>query len=486
MQTPSQNLGKTFKVDYFLENSIEKSRRLSSLRLPAKATIYYMLSSALAKAVGILTTPIFTRILTGEEYGRYTFYMSWLGLCTTVCTSFISQAVIYRGLEKFKAEKDEFIFSSFVPGIGFSAIFCALLFAFRRLFDLNGDIVVLLTIQIFCDIIVGFCQTLRRYSYDYRGLSLTNAVSVISTPILAAILIFGAKAGYQGRIFALLLVSLMIASPHLSRILHIGKVKFNKEIAIYISKRSFPLLPHAASVAVGAEIDKLMITAMLGAEALAKYSVAHTLGLGLGFAVSALASALYPWVIRKLSAGKDETVEPIFSAIVSGLGASAMTVALLVPEIFMFLAPPEYADARLATIPLLLSTLPSFASSFITLAIVHSEHSGYTSVSAIAQVAASLLLNFILIPRLGFIGSALSLLISNLVTLFINFKFLKSVKLEGIISKIRLFKAMLLTSAISLASPLLYPAPALRIIMLILPATILLRTFAGIKELIWE
>ena len=100
-----------------MDNSIQKGGRLNTLRLPAKATIYYTLSAALAKAVGILTTPIFTRILSGEDYGKYTFYMSWLGLCTTVCTSVISQAVIYRGLEKFKSEKEKFIFSSFVLGI---------------------------------------------------------------------------------------------------------------------------------------------------------------------------------------------------------------------------------------------------------------------------------------------------------------------------------------------------------------------------------
>ena len=98
-----------------LEHSLSKnSGRGISLRLPAKATIYYTLSSALAKAVGILTTPIFTRILSGEDYGKYTLYMSWLGLCTTICTSFVSQGVIYRGLEKFKTQKEEFIFSSFV------------------------------------------------------------------------------------------------------------------------------------------------------------------------------------------------------------------------------------------------------------------------------------------------------------------------------------------------------------------------------------
>ncbi len=469
-----------------MENSLQKGGRWSSLRLPAKATIYYTLSSALAKAVGILTTPIFTRILTGEDYGKYTFYMSWLGLCTTICTSVISQAVIYRGLEKFKAQKDEFIFSSFTLVIGFTAVFCLLLFAFYDILDLTRGIILLLMIQLFCDASVGIYQTVRRYDYSYRALSVINAVSVVATPLLSAILIFGAKIGYRGRIFALLLVSLMIASPHVARVLRNGKEKFNKKIALYISRRSLPLLPHAASVAVGAEIDKLMITAALGAEALAKYSVAHTLGLGIGFAVSALASALYPWVIRKLSSGCDEAVEPISSAILNALGALAMIIALLVPEIFMFLAPPEYSDARLATIPLLLSTIPSFSSSFITLGIVHAEHSGYTSVSAIASVVVSVILNSILIPRLEYVGAALSLLLSSLVTLGVNYVFLKRIGLDSIFSQKAFFKSLLITSAVAVATPLIYSYLALRILGLVLPVTILFYTFFGIREFILE
>ena len=469
-----------------MEKSIQRGGRWKALRLPAKATIYYTLSSALAKAVGILTTPIFTRILSGEDYGKYTFYMSWLGLCTTICTSVISQAVIYRGLEKFKSQKEEFVFSSFTLGIGFTGIFCLLLFAFYDILGLDRRLILLLSIQLFCDISVAIYQTVRRYEYSYKALSIINAISVVATPLLSAILIFGAKIGYRGRIFALLIVSLMIASPHIAGVLRQGKDKFNKKIALYISRRSLPLLPHAASVAVGAEIDKLMITAMLGAEALAKYSVAHTLGLGIGFAVSALASALYPWVIRKLSVGKNEAVEPISSAILTALGALAMVIALLVPEIFKFLAPPEYAYARLATIPLLLSTIPSFASSFITLGLVHAERSGYTSVAALTSVAASVVLNSIFIPRLKYVGAALSLLLSSLVTLLVNYVFLKRVELEKIFSKKTFLKSLATSAAVTAASPLLYSYPALRILALILPVTILFYTFFGIKELILE
>ena len=214
-----------------MEHSISRSEgKGPRLRLPAKATIYYSLSAAMAKTVGILTTPIFTRILKGEEYGKYTLYMSWLGLFTLICSSITSPAVIYRGLERYKDKKDALIFSSFVLGTGFTAIFCILLFAISPVLGLSTGLILVLAIQLLCDSAVGIYQTVRRYEYKYRALSLTNAASVVLAPLLAIALIYGGGLGYQGRIYALLIVSLCIAVPHIKAFFKFGKKKFDKTV----------------------------------------------------------------------------------------------------------------------------------------------------------------------------------------------------------------------------------------------------------------
>lgn len=445
-----------------------------------------MLTSALAKSVGILTTPIFTRILSGEDFGKYTLYMSWLGLLTVICSGMISQTVMYRGFEKFKDKKDGFLFSAFLLGIGFTAIICSLLFAFSPILGLGIDIVFLLSVQLFCDETVGIFQTVRRYEYNYRALSLTNAASVILTPILSIVLIFGAELGYSGRIFGLLLVSLAIAIPHLLRLLRLGRGKFDRAMAKYVAERTLPLLPHTASAAIGAEIDKLIITAALGAEALARYSVAHTLGLGLGFAVSALASSLYPWVIRKLSRGNAREVEPTFGALTTALGGTVIAIALFVPEIFSFLAPEEYSEAAVATIPLLISTLPSFASSFITVGIVGKERGGYTFYSAAASLVASIALNLLLVPRFGYTGAAISLLLSVTAGFILNYIFLKKCGGEDIFSPKEFLKQFSIAAVGATVAPFIWESLVPRILILTLPVTMLFKSYGILRLRIRE
>ena len=371
-------------------------------------------------------------------------------------------------------------------GIGFTAVVCSLLFAFSSFLGLGTELVLLLSIQLLCDETVGIYQTVRRYEYNYRALSLTNAASVILTPLLSIALIYGAGLGYSARIFSLLIVSMGIAFPHLSRLIRSGCGKFDRSMAKYVATHTMPLLPHTASAALGAEIDKLMITAMLGAAALAKYSVAHTLGLGLGFAVSALASSLYPWVIRKLSSGKGREVEPTFGALITAIGGLIIAIALFVPEIFAFLAPKEYAVAELATLPLLISTLPSFSSSFITVGIVSKEKSGYTFYSAAASLATGVLLNLVLIPRLEYIGAAVSLLASVTVGLVINYAFLKKSGGAEIFPSKNFLKQLLMSSLFALSAPLTYENTALRILLLIIPVTLLFKSYGILRTKITE
>ena len=59
---------------------MEKVRATSGVRLPAKATIWNIISAALARGVGAIGTPIFTRLLAPSEYGLYPLYTTWLGV----------------------------------------------------------------------------------------------------------------------------------------------------------------------------------------------------------------------------------------------------------------------------------------------------------------------------------------------------------------------------------------------------------------------
>ena len=470
-------------MDNFIQS---KKKKIFCLKIPAKATVYYTAVSAAAKAVGIITTPIFTRILSEAEYGKYSFYMSWLGLFTVISSSVIAPSVIYRGLEKFKEEKEEFLFSALRLGWLTTLVFSCFIFVFSKKFGLEKELAPIISMQLICDCVINLSQTIYRYNYNYKKLSAIYAFSVAATPIFSIFLIQKARLGYLGRVYALLGVSLIIAIPQLLKIIKASKKRREKRLFLYLSRRALPLIPNSVSLALGAEFDKLMLTAVLGAAALAKYSIAHTLGLGVGFAVSAVSSALYPWVIRKLSEKKEELVRPIASSVLYALSGLGILISVFTPELFAFLAPKDYGVAAIATLPLILSTVPSFCSSFITLGLIYEEKGGFTAVSAVISTLFGIFLNLILIPRFQYFGAASSLLFSSLTAMAINYFFLKKRTNTDILRFESFLKAFAVTLVGISLSVIVKDFLALRILLLILPISLWFYAFCDLEPLLRE
>lgn len=56
---------------------VETEKR-GSTELALKAGLWYVISNFLVKALSFITTPIFARLMTAEQYGEFSNYASWL------------------------------------------------------------------------------------------------------------------------------------------------------------------------------------------------------------------------------------------------------------------------------------------------------------------------------------------------------------------------------------------------------------------------
>ena len=53
---------------------------MGGIPIQAKASIWFVLCSVVQKVFAFLTTPIFTRIMSAEEYGVVSVYNSWISI----------------------------------------------------------------------------------------------------------------------------------------------------------------------------------------------------------------------------------------------------------------------------------------------------------------------------------------------------------------------------------------------------------------------
>ena len=91
-----------------------------NLQAPVKASLWFLICGFLQKGVSMLTTPIFTRIMTDAEYGRFSTYNSWLGILQIVISLNLAAGVYTRGLVKNEEDQDRF--SSSMLGLSTTCI----------------------------------------------------------------------------------------------------------------------------------------------------------------------------------------------------------------------------------------------------------------------------------------------------------------------------------------------------------------------------
>ena len=448
-------------------------KKSSSIRLPARASVFYLIGTLLSKAIGLLVTPLFTRAMSLGEYGVYSYYISVLGIGTMLSGVFLSPSVIYSGLGKFRGKEKSVVDLSVALTFTINLIFCIVLFTFSGFFEINRVFVPIILFQGFCDSVITAELLRLKFSYSYARVLGINLFSSLFSAALSLILVFYTDLGAFGRILGLLFTALIICIF----LIFSKKEVFlpDKNIQNFLIKNSLPLLPSLVAKAALGSGDKLIIRRLMGETALAKYSVAHGVGMALFGLIAALCSALNPWLVRKLSRGEESISFSLISELSKIVGWGSVLALGLAPEILAFLAPKSYGDSLYAIAPFALSSLPYFLYGIATVILCYREKTKYVSASAILGAAINIFANFLIIPRLGYAGGAIAYLISQALTFILASSWLRRYDAAAA-DALSAFPTMLFTFGFGALLVLLYPNTLPRILLLIIPAVLCLKS----------
>ncbi len=451
-------------------------------KLPAKASLYYVASTVIGKVVGVLTTPLFTRALDTEQFGAYSYYISILSIVSLLSGVFLTPAVIYSAFGRFRDEKEKIKAAAISLSSFFSILICLVLFTLNDFFEIKREFVIFILLQCIFDSAVNAELLAGKYSYDYISVITLNLISSLLSPIISLFLISGLGMQAEGRILGMLISGGVVFSLVLIKNLRELSLPRGRNL-IFLFSSAVTLLPSVIARASLGWSDKLLVKAALGSAELAKYSVAHTVGMALFALIGALSSALNPWIIRKLSSKNDAAILPVLKTLCEMIAYASVIVAGLGREILAFLAPPSYLDLALVTVPFAAATLPYFAFGVIGVILTYYGRERFVSFSAIFGAALNLAANVLLIPRLGAIGGALSYFLSETVMYALSLKQLSAVRRDvsqGLFSPI----AFLFSICASAVLATLYDRLALRLLLLIPPALLLTaRCFECLKLL---
>ena len=347
-----------------------------------------------------------------------------MGLFTVFATLEISGSVVYKGLMRFKENKDTFISSSLGLILTSGTISVLTVLIFGSFFSVNIGLgvseMLALTIEVVSYGAASLYFSGERFSYRYKSIILIGVGRALLAALLSVIFISALHLGAYGKILGTLLAALAVALPLLVKIKINGKSLYDKEIWKFILTYNLPLLPNFIALSVIAQSGKIIIGKALGDAALGKFSVAYSLGFALSLVSGGIYSAIVPWIGRKLAAGEDERITKTVSTVFSALTAVLLLYLSSAPELFSLLAPQGYREALGAVYPIAVAVTLSFLSNVAASIVSYTEHSTAVMGATVFAAALSIALNLWLIPSYGIMAASLTQLICSIVLLSLN------------------------------------------------------------------
>lgn len=349
-----------------MKTNLKKISQLyTNMTLPVKASMWYLACSVLQKAIGFLTTPIFTRVMGTSDFGVVSMYNSWEAILTVLCTLYLYNGVYNNAMIEYKSDKDGFTSSMQTLTTILSLIVFSVLFVFyRQLADVIGlskPIMLLMMIDIVFSAGMSFWSIRNRYEYKYKSVAVFTILSSLLMPALSVILVLNsaehkAEARILGTVVTHVIVYGIVYFLNLTR----GKKAVDLKYWKYGIKFNLPLIPHYLSSTIMTQSDRVLINTLCGSSAAGIYSISTNVTSIMNIVTVSINQAVTPWIYEMLEAKKMKEIGKNVYKIVSLVGVGFVLTSFIVPEVIGVLAPSEYKSAIWATPPLLIGMFMYF------------------------------------------------------------------------------------------------------------------------------
>ena len=420
-----------------MDISIKKLRSKSnSMSQEAKASVAYTICSVLQKCLSIITMPLFTRLMSTEQYGEMTVYTSWTGLFSIILTFNLAYGSFSPAMLKFEKDREGYVSSIQGICIVLTCIFVAIYLPFTSLwnglFKMSTLLVILLIFETFAANSINLWSGLRRFEYVYKPVvALTLAMSIGSTvvSVLAVLMSEETKKG-SARIIGHAAVWIAIGLVIFVYSTVKGKKLFNKEYWSYALKFNVPLLAYYLSQMIFNQSDRIMIDHYCGKGKAAIYGVAYTLAIMLTFVLNAINNSYVPWFYKKIKLGKEEENAKVSLGIAGIMAVLILSLVMVAPEVIRVMAGKEYLEAKWIIPPVAISLLLLFYAQLFINVQFYYEKKGKLVYASVGAAVINIILNALLIPSVSYIAAGYTTLVSYIIFAVMNYFTMKSVAKE--------------------------------------------------------
>lgn len=428
-------------------------------------------AKVITAGIAYFTTPIYTRLLTTDEYGQVAVFLSWQQIFGIVAMFCLSYGVFNNGMVDHPDHRDEYSFSMLGLSAVITLLFFLVLFACYPLvaqwINLDRKLLLLMAATFFVQPGYDFWYSRQRYELKYKKTVFWTVICALISPIVAvvSIRVFQGNRVYA-RLFGAEMPLLLIHGGFCLYLL----VRSHGKMDVSYWKAAFlfnlPLIPHYLSSNILHSSDRVMIARMVSETATAHYSVAYSVASAVTIVWSAANASLLPYTYEHCKTGDYASISKATQPLLTAFAGACVLLIMLAPEVVSLMAPSEYRNA-IYVIPPIIGGVFLQVHYFIYANIVYYyKKPKYVMYASVLSAFVNVFLNWLFIPRFGFIAAGYTTLVSYLLQAAIDYYAMKKVVGEPVYNMRYLGGLTLLMVVVSIFSIAIYDFAVIRYILL--------------------
>lgn len=398
---------------------------MSTLKQFGKESLIYGIGYISIRAVSFLLLPLFTNILTKEEYGVYALVFTFITFLQVFYSYGLDSALLKYYVKK--GEDKEIICTSIYASLTFSAIIISgILWIFSDsisqllLRGLYSNYIKTSSLILFFDVFTFRTMIIiRANNQSYRYLFIAM-ISVIITFCVNLVLVIKYNMGVVGALYGTLsasVITFILVSPYLFQ--NINFKKFSSKKLKILLRFALPIFPAIILKIVMDMSDRYILLWMTNSETVGIYSASYKIGSIMLFLVNGFQLGWDPYFLKKEN---DIDASSVFSKI-----SLYFTIFLLLVWIFFVLFIDRLIQIRIFNIYIIgkefwegsqiipIIMLGYIFLGFYNLLMPGIYYSGKTKLLSLYRgfgAFINIILNILLIPKFGAMGAGIATAIS--------------------------------------------------------------------------
>lgn len=399
-----------------------------------QASFWYTIGNVFIKGVNFITIPLYTNLMTVEEYGLINNYLAIVAIATIFVGLSLDGSVQNANFEfrsKIKQYMSSVLFLGTLAFLGFFIIGNVLYLFQDSYFSISHLVFIFLIFQSFSAFMVSFLGayfTINMQYFRYLGLSFLNVLMNVGFSLFFMLTVFESDR-YIGRVVGGSIGLTFLGVAIYALIMFKGRQLVNKKFWRFGLTLALPLIPHLLSQNILSQFDRTMILNYAGSFDAGIYSYILNLGVVLNVLWGSTNSAWVPWFYNEMDQKNDAAIKKTSNIYALLFAIATLGAMIVMVDVAKIMAPAEYQIGIPLVIPVMLGFYFQFLYSLPVNAEFYLKKTNYIALGTIASAIIKVVLNFIFLPLFGYVAAAFTTVLSY--AFLFTFHYLLSKKVAG-------------------------------------------------------